>query len=106
MRSFVCCIAMATMTVVGLSQDTEVAPKVINYQGKLVDAANTPLGGDEGGTFRLRFEIYPVASGGDAVWAEERDAVVIGGVFNVALGSAVGTPVDGVPNDLGAAFEA
>jgi hypothetical protein len=86
------------------AQDVQRVPEVINYQGKLTDAGGAPLAGQAGGTFRLRFEIFPQATGGEAVWAEERDAVVIGGVFNVALGGAGGVAVGQVSNDLGAAF--
>lgn len=97
-------IAMAFLPFIGLAQDEEVAPKIINYQGKLTDALSQPLGGDAGGTFRLRFEIFPHATEGNAVWAEERDAVVIGGIFNVALGGAGGDAVGATPNDLALAF--
>jgi hypothetical protein len=81
------------------SQD--VVPKLINYQGKLTDAAGAPLGGAEGGVFTLRFEIFPVATGGNATWAETRTANVVGGVFNVVLGGNGSTNTVG---DLGAAF--
>jgi microcystin-dependent protein len=85
-------------------QDVPRVPEVINYQGRLTDAGGASLAGESGGTFRLRFEIFAQATGGAAGWAEERDAVVIGGIFNVALGGAGGAAVGEVPNDLGAAF--
>jgi hypothetical protein len=86
------------------AQAAEVVPKLINYQGKLTDATGLPLAGDAGGTFRLKFEIFAQADGGSAVWAEERDVVVIGGIFNVALGGAGGDEVVGISNDIGEAF--
>jgi hypothetical protein len=95
----ICCLSNFSF-----AQDVQRVPEVINYQGKLTDADGAPLAGQAGGTFRLRFEIFPQAEGGAAVWAEERDAVVIGGVFNVALGGAGGAAVGQVSNDLGAAF--
>ncbi len=101
-------IALFPLLLASLSmgQDAEIAPKVINYQGKLVgpDGVN-PLGGAAGGTFRLRFELFAQASDGAAVWAEERDVVVIGGIFNVVLGGAGGDPVGTISRDLGTAFE-
>jgi hypothetical protein len=96
-----CCLLPGSLS---MGQDEEVVPKIINYQGKLTDANSFPIAGQAGGTFRLRFEIFPQAEEGAAVWAEERDAVVIGGVFNVALGGAGGAAVGQVSNDLGAAF--
>lgn len=87
-----------------MGQDVEVVPRIINYQGKLTDAGGGPLGGAAGGTFRLRFQIYGQATGGAVVWAEEREVVVIGGLFNVALGSAGGTAVGAVSRDVGVAF--
>jgi hypothetical protein len=86
------------------AQAAEVVPKLINYQGKLTDVTGQPLAGDAGGTFRLKFEIFVQATGGNAVWAEERDVVVIGGIFNVALGGAGGDEVVGISDDLGVAF--
>jgi microcystin-dependent protein len=83
------------------SQAQDAVPKLINYQGKLTDAAGAPLGGVEGGVFTLRFEIFPVATGGNATWAETRTANVVGGVFNVVLGGNGSTNALG---DLGSAF--
>lgn len=104
--SFVVLVAIAVFANVANAQDVQQVPELINYQGKLTDAGGTPLAGEAGGTFRLRFEIFPQAAGGAAVWAEERDVVVIGGIFNVALGGAGGAVVGEVSSDLGAAFDA
>ncbi len=106
MKTFVFCAAIAAMTLIGVAQDQQVVPKSINYQGRLADAQGEPIGGVEGGVFRLRFQLFPVVAEGEALWAEERDVVVINGIFNVALGAAGGDPVGEVPADLAGVFSA
>lgn len=61
-------------------------PKVINFQGRLLDASGNP----RSGAFSMRFAIYNTSSGGTALW-EETQLVNIapedGGVYSVLLGS-------------------
>ena len=57
----------------------------VNYQGRLADAAGTPLSGD----YAMAFALWDAPSGGDLVWGpESHDAVPVSeGLFNVGLGS-------------------
>ncbi len=58
-------------------------PKLIRYQGTLVDANNVPLEG----TYALTFRVYDAASVGSVLWSETQSAVPVSrGVFNVLLG--------------------
>lgn len=78
-------------------------PKLINYQGKLTNAVGAAL---PDGTYTLRFELFNQAAGGQLVWGETRANVpLVGGLFNILLGGAGATPVEGAAvNDLGFAF--
>jgi microcystin-dependent protein len=80
----------------------ETVPKLINYQGKLTDAAGENL---RAGQYTLRFKLFDAAAAGTLVWGEEREVTVVKGVFNVILGGAGALPVAGAAvNSLGFAF--
>src|ERR1051326_4352237 len=83
-------------------------PPLINYQGRLTDAAGLPL---SDGAYRVAFKLWndPIASSTNAathlIWGNEYGVTLIGGVFNVILGANGGTPISGaVLNDLSFAF--
>jgi hypothetical protein len=58
-------------------------PRMISFQGKLLDPANDPLNG----AFDMTFSLYAAPSGGPALWTETQTGVpVADGVFAVALG--------------------
>ncbi len=68
-------------------------PHLINYQGKLTDTGGVPLEGSYGLTFR----IYDAETGGNLLWEETQNGVVVQkGVFSVLLGSV---------NNLGLTFD-
>jgi len=59
-------------------------PQLINYQGRLADGSGNPLDT----TVAVRFTIYDAEAGGLVIWSETQPSVtVVGGVFNVLLGS-------------------
>ena len=63
-------------------------PKLIRYQGTLVDTNNVPLEG----TYNLTLRLYGAATGGTALWTETQTGLSIArGVFNVLLGQV--TPI-------------
>jgi hypothetical protein len=57
----------------------------VNYQGRLADAAGTPLSG----SFAMTFALWDAPSGGNLVWGPESHAAVpvSEGLLNVGLGS-------------------
>jgi hypothetical protein len=57
----------------------------INYQGRLADAAGTPLSG----SYAMTFALWDAPSGGNLVWGPESHAAVpvSEGLFSVGLGS-------------------
>jgi len=66
-------------------------PQVIPFQGRLTDAAGTPINAAQ----NLTFKIYIVATGGSAQFTETQNAVTVAnGLFSVQIGSATG---GGVP---------
>jgi len=81
-------------------------PSLINYQGKLTDAAGNPL---PNGTYGVAFRIWNKKNGAEAgnqlIWGQEYSVATVNGTFNVILGSSAGLPVIGAQtSDLGAAF--
>ncbi len=64
-------------------------PGLINYQGKLTNAAGQP----QQGNFQMVFKIYDAPTGGSALWEETQTVTTDAqGLFNVLLGS-VNPPV-------------
>ncbi|MCF8301997.1 MAG: hypothetical protein K9I94_01880 [Bacteroidales bacterium] len=69
----------------------QTVPNLIDYQGKLSDSDGNPL--DE--QVSITFSIYPVSSGGSALWSETQEQVYVSeGVFHVLLGSQNPFPAD------------
>lgn len=65
-------------------------PQLINYQGKLTDAAGTPITG----TRNITFSFYDAATGGTSLWTETQSANLANGIFSVTLGSNTTLPSD------------
>ncbi|MDP3722930.1 MAG: LamG-like jellyroll fold domain-containing protein [Candidatus Omnitrophota bacterium] len=64
-------------------------PRLIRYQGTVVDANNIPLEG----SYTLTFRVYDVATGGAALWTETQTPVPVSrGVFSILLGQV--TPLN------------
>jgi microcystin-dependent protein len=60
-------------------------PTIISYQGKLIEPSGEPFAD---GYYTITFGIYSVPNGGEAVWTEINNAVLVkGGLFSVLLGS-------------------
>ncbi len=78
------------------------APQLINYQGRLTNAAGQPLA--DGTTVDLTFAFYGVETGGTAyLTVLQEDVVVTGGLYSVLIGS--GTVTSGTEPNLGAVFQ-
>ena len=58
------------------------APQLLNFQARLNDSSGQPVAD---GNYSIRFSIYPVASGGTAVWSQTQTVTTKDGVFNVLL---------------------
>lgn len=71
----------------GISQ----VPRMLNYQGNLIDKNGTPLNGNIQATFKL----FEIPSGGTEIWSETQNVKVDSGYFNVYLGSKI--PLDNIP---------
>lgn len=81
-------------------------PYLVNYQGRLTDAAAQPL---PSGTYGVEFRLWNRAVAGQAgealVWGQRYDVSLVNGVFNVILGAPGGAPLSGAAvNDLQFAF--
>ncbi|RYD69193.1 MAG: hypothetical protein EOP84_28935, partial [Verrucomicrobiaceae bacterium] len=101
------CVVSLALTVAPLPAQQEGIPKLINYQGRLVNAAGQAY---PGGIYSLRVTIHsrsaPEAVGDTLVWGRDFQQIqVIDGQFNLLLGDAGGAPVAGAAvNNLGFAF--
>jgi trimeric autotransporter adhesin len=73
-------------------------PDKLNYQGKLTNSSGQPVSA----TVSMVFQLYDVATGGSALYAEAQTVAVTNGIFNVAIGSEtpLSLPFD-VPYFLG-----
>lgn len=60
----------------------------IAYQGRLADSGGNPLSS----TLNMSFRLYSVATGGSALWTEQRIEEVRDGLFNAMLGSLTPIP--------------
>lgn len=64
-------------------------PLVIPYQGRLTNAAGTPIDGNQS----ILFGLFAASSGGAAVWSETQATVTVSnGLFSVDLGSVTPIP--------------
>lgn len=86
----------------GIAMAQETVPKLINYQGKLTNAAGLALAPNN---YSVRFELFDAATAGTLIWGEIRQVTLVDGLFNVALGGMGSTSVAGAAvNDIGYAF--
>ena len=77
-------ILILLLVAAGLHSTIAATPQLLNYQGRLTDAAGEPVDG----TVDLVFTIYADQSGTTALWTETHAAVdVTDGLFSVLLGS-------------------
>lgn len=81
-------------------------PNLINYQGKLTDAAGELLpNGIYGVAFRIWNKKDAALPGNTLVWGQEYDVALQSGIFNVILGAPGGLPLtNAAVNDLSFAF--
>ena len=75
------------LTMVPFAGHAEV-PQQINYQGKLTDPDGNPLNGN----FVMIFHLHDVPELGKPLWSDEHAVDVIGGIYNVQLGSVSANP--------------
>jgi hypothetical protein len=74
---------LACVAILGLGASANAAiPRLLNFQGRLTDAAGTPLSGTYGVTFR----VWTASSGGSACFTENQTVAVNAGLFNVMVG--------------------
>lgn len=74
---------------------SQVAPATVPYAGRLADAAGQPVAE---GVYAFRFALYAEPEGGDPLWSETVEGVVVtGGEFATTLGTTAPLPAD-LPN--------
>ncbi len=79
-------IGLTLLLAVALSGSVYAIPQLIDYQGKLLNADETP----PQGPVSINFRIYNAGSGGTPLWSETHTSVTVDidtGLFNVFLGS-------------------
>jgi len=60
-------------------------PPFINFQGKLTDANGSPVAD---GSYSMTFRLFSTLTGGSALWTEDQNLQVTGGVYYAQLGNA------------------
>jgi len=95
-------VGVVVMAVVAGIVWAQSVPQLINYQGRLTNAAGQPLA--DGSTVDLTFAFYGAATGGTAyLTVLQEDVVVNSGIYNVLIGS--GTITTGTESSLAAVFQ-
>ncbi len=87
MKSFTI-IILSTLIALPLVAVAQI-PHTLSYQGILADTAGTPK---PDGSYNFTFRLYPVSSGGTAIWSETKSAQVKHGLFSTILGSVTPIP--------------
>lgn len=67
-------------------------PRMLSYQGKLLDSSGTPVADT---TYSILFRLFDVPTGGTAFWSETQTVRTRAGLFSVLLGLV--TPLDSFP---------
>jgi hypothetical protein len=80
------------------ASDAITIPRMLSYQGKLLDNIGNPVPDT---TYSTLFSLYTVAGGGTAFWAETQTVRTRYGLFSVFLGSV--SPIGALP-DAGALY--
>jgi hypothetical protein len=85
-------VTLLALIIVGGAAAADIAPHVINYQGRLLDDMGNPVEG----VVTMVFTIYGSADGSDIIWQETHSNVLVeDGLFQVLLGEGdVAVPVD------------
>ncbi|HET9135385.1 MAG TPA: hypothetical protein VFO76_02015, partial [Candidatus Kapabacteria bacterium] len=65
-------------------------PRQISYQGVLADASGNLV---PNGNHSLKLKLYTESTGGTAIFTETQPVAVVGGMFNVIIGSVTEIPV-------------
>jgi|GEM_PF-895330 len=69
---------------VSAAQMTSPAPLLVLYQGRLLDPGSGQPKAD--GAYPMTFSLYPVNTGGAAIWTETKNIGLVRGVFSTYLG--------------------
>jgi len=97
-------VLLMAMALAGLSlflATAQTVPQLINYQGRLTNAAGQPL---DGVSVNLTFTFYSAAGSGTAyLTVVQNDVAVSKGIYNVLIGSGTITP--GAESSLASVFQ-
>ena len=78
---------MAVALVFALVSAAHGSPRILSYQGSLLDSGGSAV---PDGPYEMRFSIFTVESGGTALWTETDTAVqVTNGLFSTVLGDGM-----------------
>jgi len=82
-------VVASLLAIMSITSAAWAVPQVIPYQGRLTDAAGTPLNG----SYSIRFSIWSALTGGVELWNETQATVTVAsGLFSVNLGSVTAIP--------------
>ncbi len=74
------------LLVVGSTQAEAELPRTMSYQGVLKDGDGELV---PDGDYEMVFRLYDAETGGNVLWEETQNAVVVAGLFNVLLGRVI-----------------
>ncbi len=79
----------AVLLVVAAESSFGQIPRTLSYQGVLTDTTGTPK---LDGTYTFTFKLYQIATGGNALWSEQKTLLLQRGLFSTNLGDQVVFP--------------
>ena len=82
-RRFIFIISVTGLFVLTVFSVSWAVPRLLNFQGTLVDGNGQALAG----FYDMRFAIFDIESGGMPLWEESRQVDVVNGLYGVQLGT-------------------
>ena len=74
---------------------TSTVPRFLSYQGRVTDAAGSPIGNSAPVNRTVTFRLYNASTGGSLLYAESQTVTISAGEFSVLIGN--GSGLSGVP---------
>ncbi|MBI5472138.1 MAG: tail fiber domain-containing protein [Ignavibacteriae bacterium] len=85
MKLLISCLTIALIVFLGSTSQAQI-PRTLSYQGILADSNGVPK---PDGSYSITFRLYDAATGGSALWAEQKTLQVKRGLFASILGDQV-----------------
>jgi hypothetical protein len=86
---------VALLSAACVAAQTSTVPRFLSYQGRVTDAAGSPIGNSAPVNRTVTFRLYNASTGGVPLYAESQTVTISAGEFSVLIGN--GSGLGGVP---------